>query len=381
MSEPKITINIGADFAPTKFNEKYFCDGDIVRLLGKELCQILNDADLNIFNLETPLTDKLSPIPKCGLNLIASAKSVAAYAKIPKLLLGLANNHIMDQDVQGLGSTTSTLKQNGIDYCGAGKNLKEASRSKILEIKNKKIGVYACAEHEFSIADENVPGANPFDPLECYDQVQQLKMNCDYLIVLYHGGKEYYRYPSPNLQKYCRKFVEKGADLVVCQHTHCIGCRENYRSGVIVYGQGNFLLDFNTDDEYSHNSLLLKVILDTTNHVIEIPLSKNGPFVALASDEEALDVMKAYNDRSTAILDKQFIKKNYAAFANSMINGYLNGLLGNNILIRILNRLLGRQLGALLHDQKSCIDNYNCILCEAHRELLLEGLKNKYQKH
>ena len=25
--------------------------------------------------------------------------------------------------------------------------------------------------------------------------------------------------PSPNLQKTCRKIVEKGGDLVICQHT------------------------------------------------------------------------------------------------------------------------------------------------------------------
>lgn len=72
---------------------------------------------------------------------------------------------------------------------------------------------------------------------------------CDYTIVLYHGGKEHYRFPSPNLQKYCRKFIEKGANIVICQHSHCIGCEENYKNGKIIYGQGNFLFD-DSDDEY-----------------------------------------------------------------------------------------------------------------------------------
>ena len=43
----------------------------------------------------------------------------------------------------------------------------------------------------------------------------ELKKQCDYVIVLYHGGKEHYRYPSPYLQKVCRKIVDKGADIVV----------------------------------------------------------------------------------------------------------------------------------------------------------------------
>ena len=85
-----------------------------------------------------------------------------------------------------------------------------------------------------------------------------MKAQCDYAIVLYHGGKEYYRYPSPNLQKTCRKLVEKGADLVICQHSHCIGCEEKYQDGTIVYGQGNFLFDHG-DNEYWNTSLLVQI--------------------------------------------------------------------------------------------------------------------------
>lgn len=92
------------------------------------------------------------------------------------------------------------------------------------------------------------------------------------MIVLYHGGKEQYRYPSPNLQKTCRKLVEKGADLVVCQHSHCIGCREEYLQGTIVYGQGNFLFD-DEENEYWQTSLLIMISDDF--EVKYIPLKKN----------------------------------------------------------------------------------------------------------
>ena len=64
-----------------------------------------------------------------------------------------------------------------------------------------------------------------------------------------NGGKEHYRYPSPDLQKICRKFIDKGADLVVCQHSHCIGCEEKYNHGTIVYGQWNFLFDRSNIEE------------------------------------------------------------------------------------------------------------------------------------
>lgn len=100
----------------------------------------------------------------------------------------------------------------------------------LIYVKNGvKAGVYACAEHELSIIFEKTPTTSPFIPLCRLDHIADLKQKFDYVIVLYHGGKEHYRYPSPNLQKACRKMVDKGADLVVCQHNHCIGCKEKHK--------------------------------------------------------------------------------------------------------------------------------------------------------
>lgn len=143
----------------------------------------------------------------------------------------------MDQGEDGLESTMKVLDEAKISFIGAGKNIVDASKPYIMNREGFKVGVYACVEHEFSFADYNKPGANPYNTLESYEHVYYFKEHCDYVIVLYNGGKEHYRYPSPDLQKICRKFIDKGADLVVCQHSHCIGCEEKYNHGTIVYGQ------------------------------------------------------------------------------------------------------------------------------------------------
>ena len=49
---------------------------------------------------------------------------------------------------------------------------------------------------KFTIAGASTPRANPFDPLELLDYVADLKSDATALVVLYRGGKEYYRYPS-----------------------------------------------------------------------------------------------------------------------------------------------------------------------------------------
>ena len=94
-----------------------------------------------------------------------------------------------------------------------------------------------------------------------FDHVRELRNNCDILIVLYHGGREHYRYPTPELQRVFHKFAECGADVVIAQHTHCIGCAEEYQGKTLIYGQGNFLFD-NSDIEEWQTSLLVEVQYD-----------------------------------------------------------------------------------------------------------------------
>ena len=189
------------------------------------------------------MVDEQTPIEKFGPNLYAPKITIKGIKGLDPTLLTLANNHILDQGIKGLESTIKLLNENNIPYTGIRKNLHAANIGYTIENSGYKLGIYACAENEFSIATSTQPGANPFDPLESLDHIKALKNECDYVIVLYHGGKEHYRYPSPYLQKVCRKIVEKGADLVVCQHSHCVGSYEKYKSSTIVYGQGNFIFN------------------------------------------------------------------------------------------------------------------------------------------
>ena len=375
-----MNIIIGADIVPTKTNFKAFEKGDMKEIVGLELLDILNNSDYNIFNLETPLTDVPAPIHKNGPNLIAATKCINGYKALGIDLLTVANNHIMDQGVIGLDSTLSVLDKNEIAYVGAGENLYAAQKPYIFELNNTKIGVYACAEHEFSIASDSMPGANPFDPLESFDHVTDLKQKCDKVIVLYHGGKEHYRYPSPYLQKVCRKFIEKGADILICQHSHCIGCEEKYLNGTIVYGQGNFLFG-DYDSEFWQTSLL--ILIDENFEIKYIPLEKTGNGIRLAESERANEIINEFYKRSNEIKDKDFVKNNYDEFSNEMIDGYLFGSSGikYNFFMKVINKLCcGSFIRCIVEKQyplRKLLAMLNYLECEAHKELFVTGLKNK----
>lgn len=377
-----MSIIIGADCVPTKKNIKYFEAADDDSLIGTELLNLLSKADYRIINLEVPLTDKSTPFAKSGPNLIAPTATVNGYMAFGIDLVTIANNHILDQGSNGLSSTITILDGAGIKHIGAGANLREAAVPHITSIGGKKVGVYACAEHEFSIATEKSAGANPFDPLESYDVVLALKQECDFVIVLYHGGKEYYRYPSPLLQKVCRKFVDKGADLVLCQHSHCIGCEEKYKEGTIVYGQGNFLFD-DSEDECWQTGLLVKVSDDFK--ISYIPVRKHRENVRLADQNDAKKILDEFLKRSNDIQKPGFVETKYQELADSMRAYYLQqfrGISDSNVVMRALNKITHKRwriwLMQNIYDDQKMRSIKNCLQCEAHRELILMGLKEDY---
>lgn len=368
-------ILIGSDLVPTNSNIDLFNKADIKGLLGEELLSIWHSSDFRIFNLEAPLIDTESPIAKCGPNLIAPSSTINGIKDLNPSLITLANNHIFDQSVQGLESTQNILRKYKIPFIGAGDIISEASKPYIFDEEGIKIGFYACAEHEFTIATENRPGANPFDPLESLDHLQNLKEQCDYVIVLYHGGKEHYRYPSPYLQKVCRKMSEKGADLVICQHSHCIGCFEKYKDSTIVYGQGNFLFNKH-NNEFWNNSLIIKVVITDSINIKYIPIVKTIKGVRLAEGKDFYEILEAFSNRSKKILQKGFIEKEYRKFAEKSIYMYLRSLGGYGILLSRIDRLLlYGKLTKYKYNEKKLLTIQNFIECEAHRELLLEGIK------
>lgn len=373
----RLGIIIGGDIVPFGPDISLFTEGKVDELVGQDLLTILRNASYRIFNLEVPLTDTCQPIQKYGPHLVAPTAVTKGLQLMGVDLLTLANNHIMDQGILGLTSTIQELKNANISYVGVGQNQTEAQKAFFFYTNNKRYGVYACAEHEFSIVDNKQPGANPFDPLESLDHVKKMKTQCDYVIVLYHGGKEYYRYPSPNLQKVCRKLVEKGADLVVCQHSHCIGCKEEYLNGTIVYGQGNFLFN-KKSNEFWNTGIIVSI--NDIGEITYIPFTKQEHGIRLAQEREASEIIEAFEKRSKEIKEPNFIDEKYKSFADEEIPGYLLFFLGmhKNVIYRIVNKLSGQRLkrfviSRILNNRGMGIKLF--IQCEAHRELLLKGLQ------
>ena len=354
-------IFIGADLVPTEQNYHLFNEGDTLSLVGDKVLEKMNECDYRVFNLELALCDKPTPIIKGGPNIGAPTSTIKGIKGMNPSVLAIANNHVLDHGYEGFVSTIDTLNGANIPHVGGGFSIAEAKAPYYFERDGIKVGVYACCEHEFSWIDDYGFGANGFDALETPDEIAEIKKTCDYLIVLYHGGKEHYRYPSPRLMKVCRKIAEKGADIVLCQHTHCGGAMEDWQGSKIISGQGNFVFVRN----YGHIPTWgegFAVIMDIQKDGITydyVPYDKTE--VGIAYDESG-EIIKGLNERSEEIKLPKLIESKFEQMAkDTVVERYVQNMLG----YKPSEEELKQKLICLFHYAE----------CEVHHECLLTGLR------
>ena len=367
-------LNICGDFFPTLCNEELFVKGNIKKLIGGELVDLFRNSDINVCNLEGVLTNCDKGILKSGPHIKASVETIKSFKELGITAVSMANNHIGDYGREGIEQTFKVLKEAGIDYFGAGMDEVSCRRAFIVAKEGVTVGFYSCAEYEFTIAGESYPGANPYDESYIFDDIVALKDKVDYVIVLYHGSKEYYRYPVPYVQKRCRKMIEKGANLVLCQHSHCIGTFEKFKQGEILYGQGDFLF-VREDNEFRHSGLLVTVEIDISFKVSYVPIVIKGNGIEIACSKEREKIMTEFLDRSELIKSPNFVKCTYVNFVKKYEKKYYYHFLGRfSIVVKLLIKLGMHNLAKQMFSQRELLALLNDLRCEAHRDLIITSL-------
>jgi poly-gamma-glutamate synthesis protein (capsule biosynthesis protein) len=368
-----VDILVGGDVCPIGRSTPYFGQGD-AQAIFNDLLPEFKTADLTIVNLECPLIERVSPISKGGGPVLgADSGCIAGLKNAHVHVAGLANNHILDHGPEGVMNTIRVCREAGIEVVGAGANLESAGQVLSRTVNEVRIGFLAVAEHEFSIATETSPGANPLDLISFVSTVRQHRDQLDYLLVLLHGGKEHYRYPSPELQRICRFMLEEGADAVICQHSHCPGCYEVYREGFIVYGQGNLIFDdvSNPRPDWC-KGYLVRLTIDpdtaTQMHITPYLQSDAQAGARKMGQCEATAFEQQLEKESSLIRDTAFVQARWREYCRGQRYTYFNILRGHSRPMRGLNKLL--HFSDMLYSEKELEVLRNVIRCETHREVL-----------
>ena len=320
-------ILIGSDIVPTEATEQLFIDGDIRTLFGG-VCKLVKDADRAIVNLECALTNYERGIKKFGPCLKASPLCADTLKKLGVTDVMLSNNHVFDFGIQGLKDTMENLERVGLPYAGIGENDTLSRKPYIIEQDGKKLGIINVCEHEYSYALPDRIGANPFDPFLTMQDIRTIRTEVDFVIVLYHGGKEHCRYPSPRLRNLCREMILCGADVVVTQHSHCIGCYEQFEGGHIVYGQGNFHFCWDNMSETWYTSLLIQLEVEQDIKIDFIPLVTRENGIELAEREKAKEILEEFEARNIELQNGKWLTgwHDFCVSKQDTYKGVLQGL-------------------------------------------------------
>lgn len=354
-------------------------------IIDKSVQDLFSKADYRIVNLKAPITDDRSEnkIIKTGPHLRMSEQTAISVLKQLNVNgVTLANNHILDYDTKGLLDTLNTLKKDKISYVGAGVNLKDATKFITLNSEGMKIAIINFCENEWSIAEEDSPGANPMDIIDNAYQIREAKATHDKVIVIVHGGHEYYNLPSPRMQKQYRFYAEQGADIVVGHHTHCISGNEVHKGVPIYYSLGNFLFTSQSTIEDWYTGLVLEVNIEKgnlTSQLHPVEQQKETFELSLLNGKKREDIIKRISKYNAIIEDEEKLKNEWDNYVDTKYDVYLNywspfSFISNRYVRGVLNRLGIKGL-----NKKGIALALNLMRCEAHVDMSKEANK-KYLK-
>lgn len=206
----------------------------------EHLSGIFADCSLVFANLETPVT-RVPGKTEPGKRYSFSADPGELDALPGNLVLSIANNHILDHGPDGLLDTIRTLNEKGLNFSGAGRNLKEAAVPVLIDSPGGSCGLLACADSRYDAATETSPGVFPAVSGLVAPAIAELARRVDHVYVSVHMGMEYTPFPTPSMMGLAREFRNAGARIVFFHHAHCVSGHTVADGGAVLWGTGNFI--------------------------------------------------------------------------------------------------------------------------------------------
>jgi gamma-polyglutamate biosynthesis protein CapA len=235
----------------------------------------LKTGDLRMANLEGPMTKFKS---------VSNGNSRMRFTISPDFLkafrgrfdvLSLANNHMLDFGEEGYNQTKEFLASAGIDFFGDFKNRQE-NISKVVEKNGIKVGFIGYHD----LIDEGID--------RVIIEIQKIKTESDFVIVMPHWGNEYQKLSSKRQQEEARQFIDAGADLVLGSHPHVVEDFEEYKGKMIFYSLGNFIFDQYFSKE-TMEGLAVEILLEKSDNGVVVSYKQHKILINENSQPKAID--------------------------------------------------------------------------------------------
>ncbi len=279
--------------------------GDIAGGIAPSLLSEMKSVDIMVLNNEFPYSDRGTPMPEKQFTFRAKPAAVSYLGDMGVDLVSLANNHAYDYGEQAFLDTMDVLREAGITYMGAGRDLEEARRPVYYIINNMKIAFVAATQIE-RLDNPDTKGATETSAgvFRCWNgenllaAVREAKENSDFVIVFLHWGTENTETIDWAQEKQAPEVVEAGADLIIGAHPHCLQPISIINGVPVVYSLGNFWFNSKTVD-----TGMVKVILDENGlkSLQFVPCLQSGCTTSLVQGEEKNRILDYMRELSTGV--------------------------------------------------------------------------------
>jgi len=363
------------DFCPINRVEELARKKEIEGLVD-EFAELFKKSDLNVIDLECPLTTSESARRKTGPHQKAHPDSIHILKHAGVHLAAMANNHIMDYGSEAVKETLELCREHGIETVGIGSSMQEARKPFSIRMEGKKLAILNYADNEFLSAPDGSYQCNPLDPVSCAADLAGAGKEHDFVIAIVHAGNEFYELPSPRTKRLYRSLIDLGADAVVSHHTHAFSGYETYRDKPIFYGLGNFMYDWpGKRDEPWNRGYMVRLDLGDKIGFEIIPLKQCGEKAGISRlDKQEQEVFQKETERLNGIIaDDEQLEASFQAYCEKvfpMYDAFLEPYFG-----RLVTALRKRGFFPKLLSRRKRLLYLNLIRCESHREVLLRLLK------
>ena len=230
----------------------------------------LAGSDLNVANLEGPITDNASISVDSAIGspnnfVFTFPRSTAALLKKHHIeMVNIGNNHILNFGYSGARTTTLALEEADVQYFG------DPMSATVATTTINGIPLAFISYNEFD--DEGAAYAT----FTTINQITQAKREGYLPIVYTHWGSEYLPTAPQYVRDRAHKFVDAGAIAVIGSHPHVVQDHEIYKGAPIYYSLGNFVFDQYFIEDVRHG-IFVKLTFNESGveSVEEIPITLN----------------------------------------------------------------------------------------------------------
>ncbi|PZD95936.1 CapA family protein [Paenibacillus sambharensis] len=257
----------------------------------------LQEPDLTAANLENPITTRGVPAEDKQYVFKGHPDLVPSLVDAGFDVVSLANNHTLDQGVEGLLDTIDHLRDAGLPNMGGGRNDTEAFAPAVLEAKGLSIAYFGVTRvvpvGEWK-ADKNRAGvAESYDSTRAVAAIKRARAEHDLIVVMVHWGEEKKDFPVDTQKRLARDYIDAGADLVIGSHPHVLQGFEQYKGKWIAYSLGNFIFNM-TNTLKTRDTGVLDAVCSRSGHCeLQLhPMKAENSQPAPLEGEEARKLLK-----------------------------------------------------------------------------------------